>query len=76
MFLSEDLALVETVFDGAGHLHGAGGQGGDWQVEGAVGGHSARSPWGQDRVYHCLMIDFYNIQNNQICCIYCDLIFL
>ena len=72
MFLSDDLALVETVFDGAGHLHGAGGQGGDWQVEGAVGGHSARSPWGQDRVYHCLMIDFYNIQNNQIYCIFCD----
>ena len=76
MFLSEDLALVETVFDGAGHLHGAGVQGGDWQVEGAVVGHSARSPRGQDRVYHCLMIDFYNIQNNQICYIYCDLIFL
>ena len=59
-----------------GNLHGVGGQGGDWQVGGTVGGHSARSPWGQDRVYHCLMIDFYNIQNNQICCIYCDLIFL
>ena len=25
---------------------------------------------GKERVYHCLMIDFYNIQNYQICCIY------
>ena len=33
------------------HLYGAGGQRGDWLAEGAVGGHSARSPWGQDRVY-------------------------
>ena len=33
------------------HLYGAGGQRGDWLAEGAVGGHSARSPLGQDRVY-------------------------
>ena len=37
-----------------GHLypvHLYGGQGGDWQAEGPVGGHNARSPWGKDRVY-------------------------
>ena len=34
-----------------GHLHGAGGQGGDWQEEGDVGGHNEESLVGA-RIQH------------------------